>query len=289
MCGGVVAEQLDAEAPDAVAGDIDGKQSPVAEPEPSVNVEQCDENQNVPNQFVQKRRLHDERHLPSRDAVERMWVDESRGVPAVEDLQAPRQRRFPAVKLLVEVVPETTDGLRQDQPRSNRVGECRQRNSVSPAADPGSDATEGYSAPDAQSAVPDPQCRAETRTARAPIGPPVGGQVIEPAANQPKRHRPQRDVVDHPGLAAAGRPAPVADQQRGHDADDDEQRVGTNRQRPDVPDTLRRAGDISGRHRHDTDTLWRTPVASSSASARNAGRPSLSADTNAEPTMTPSA
>ena len=90
-----------------------------------MNVDQDDENQDVPNQFIQKRRLHDDRELPGRDSVERMRVDVSRGIAAVKDLQAPRHRGFPTVELLIEVVPEPTDGLRQDDSRGNRVDEGR--------------------------------------------------------------------------------------------------------------------------------------------------------------------
>ncbi len=156
------------EPPDAVARDIERKQSPVAELEPPVHVDQHDENQDVPDQFVEERRLHDERHLPRRDAVERMRVDVSGRVSPVEDLQTPRQRGFPAVELLVEIVPEPTDGLRQDDSRGNRVAEGRQRNSATPAGDPRADAAEGYRAPDAQAAVPDSQRRARTRRRPGP-------------------------------------------------------------------------------------------------------------------------
>ena len=45
------------------------------------------------------------------------------------------------------------------------------------------------------------------------------------------------------GLAAAGHPAPVAEPDRDDDAGDDAQRVGAERERAEVPDALRGAGD----------------------------------------------
>ncbi len=244
----------------------------------------------IPDQFVEKRRLHDVRELARRDAVERMWVHVTGRIPTVEDLQTPRHRGFPAVELLVEIVPEPADGLRQDDSRGNRVAEGRQRNPATPAADPRADAAEGHRAPDAQAAVPDSERCPESGSPGAPIGLPIGSQVIQPAAQQSERHSPQRDVVDHAALTAARLPAPVADHQRGDDADNDEQRVRANGQRPKVPDAPRRAGEIGGQRPQEAAARCRTPMASSSVSARNAGRPpSLSADTSAEPTMTPSA
>src|ERR1700736_3824476 len=98
-----------------------------------------------------------------------MRVDVSGGVAPIEDLQTPRQRGFPTVELLVEIVPQPTDRLRQDDSRCNRVGEGRQRNSATPAADPRADAAEGHRAPDAQAAIPDAQRRAGPGATRAPI------------------------------------------------------------------------------------------------------------------------
>src|SRR6201996_3813671 len=131
-----------------------------------------------------------------------MRVDVFRRVLAVEDLQPPRQRRLPAVELLVEVVTEPTDGLRQDDSRGDRISEGWKRDAAAPAAYPRADGTQRHRAPNSQTTVPDPQCRAESGAAGAPVGAPVRGQVIKPATDQSERHRPQRDVVDHAALAA---------------------------------------------------------------------------------------
>ena len=93
----------------------------------------------------------------------------ARGVAPLVDLQAPRQRRRPAVQLLVEIVAEPADRLRQNDSRRDRVAERGQRNSPPPAPDPRADTTERHRAPDAQAAVPDPQRPDQTGTAVAEV------------------------------------------------------------------------------------------------------------------------
>ena len=286
---GVVAQQLHPESADAVQRDVGREQSPVAEDETSVQQQQEAENQQIPEQFVEERGLHDERHLPRRDAVERVHVDVSGRVAPVEDLQAPGHRRFAAVEFLIEVVPEPSDGLRQHHSRRHRIDERGQRDAVPPAADPRAHDPERHGTPDAQAAVPDAQRRTQARTTGTPVGLPVRGQVVEAAADQTERHHPEGDVVDDTPLAAAGRPAPVPDQQSDDDAGDDEERIGTDGQRSQMPDAPRRAGNVGEEPRRHADFLWRTPAASSSVSARRAGKPSPNAETSADPTITPSA
>ena len=124
------------------------------------------------------------------------------------------------------------DRLRQHDPGRDRIAERRQRDAA---------AADNRSRRRHHRAPPHPRCpgrRPRSRSAAirpgaavAEVRAPVGQHVVEPAADQTERHRPQRDVVDDPGLAAAGRPTPVADEQRGDDAGDDEQRVGADRDR----------------------------------------------------------
>ena len=72
-----------------------------------------------------------------------------------------------------------------------------------------------------------------------------------------------------PGRAAAGHPALLGQQDGGDDAGDDAQRVGADRQRPEVPDALRGAGDGGEDHA-------RTPLARSSRQRPDAlGAPAL--------------
>src|SRR3954465_4674997 len=105
----------------------------------------------------------------------------------------------------------------------------------------------------------------------------------------PRAPPPNARGWDTPGWPAPGHPPPVTEHQRHHDANDDEQRVRPKGHRADVPDALRRAGNVGqncGRH---AGILCRTPSASSTVSDRTAGIPSFNADTNADPTITPSA
>src|SRR5690349_9637492 len=98
-----------------------------------------------------------------------MRIHETRRIPAVENLQTPGQGGFPAVELLVEIVAQSADRLRQDESRSQRIAERGQRDSTAPTADPRADPAEEHRAPNAQPAVPDTQRRAEAGTARSPI------------------------------------------------------------------------------------------------------------------------
>ena len=224
-----------------------------------------------------------------RHTVRQVGADHATRVPALVDLHAPRQRRRPAVKLLIEVVAQPADRLRENDSRRNRVAERRQRYAAAPAADPSADATERDRTPDTQAAVPDAQRTKDPGTAVAEVLWPVGDDVVQPTADQPERHRPQRDVIDDAALAAPCLPPSIADDQRHHDADDDEQRIRPDRDRPEIPHALRRAGKVGencGRH---AVILCRTPSASSAVSVRTACTPSCNADTKADPTITPSA
>ncbi len=289
MCGGVVAQQLDAEPPDAIQGHIGREQSTVTDCEAAVQIDQRGEYQQVPNQLVEERRLHHDRDLPGRDAVERMNVDESGGIPTIENLQAPRHRGLAAVQLLVEVIPEPTDRLAHHHAWCDRVQEGRQWNSATTTADPGSNGAQGHCTPDTEAAIPDAQRRAQPGAAFAKVCLPVGAQVVQTPADQTKRDHPQSDVVDHPALTAACGETPVTDHQAHNDPDDDEECVRANRQWPEMPDATRRTGEIRKYGRRHGEFLWRTPAASSSVSERKLGNPSPNADTNADPTMTPSA
>ena len=82
MGRGVVTQQFDNEATHAIAGHVDGEQAPVPQREPAVQIDQCDEYQYVPNQFVEERRLHNQGRLTRRrDTVSEcgsMYPDGSR-------------------------------------------------------------------------------------------------------------------------------------------------------------------------------------------------------------------
>src|ERR1700730_1649647 len=157
------------------------------------------------------------------------------------------------------------------------------------AANPRSDAAECNCAPDPQTTVPDLQRGQETGTVIAEVRSPVGYQVVEPTTDQAERHGPQRDVVDDALLSPAGDPPPIADHQCHDDSDDDEQRVCPDRHPPQMPHALRWARERSEECRH-AGIPCRTPTASSSVSVPTLTTPPCPrADTNAEPTTTPSA
>ena len=291
MGRGVVAHQLDPEPPDGVARDIQGEQSAVTEPEPAVRPDQHDEHQQVPQQFVEEGGVDDGRHLPGRHTVEGVHVDHSGPVPAVEDLHAPRHGGLPAVQLLVEIVAQPADRLRQHDPGGDGVTEGGQGNTLAAARDPRTDTAECDGAPDAQAALPYPQGGSHPGAAGPEVRLPVGHQVVDTPTDQAERDRPECDVVDDSALAAAGGPAAVTDDQCGDDAGDDAQRIGPDRERAEIPDALSRTREV-GKHGcgHVAGTFSRTPTASSPVRLRTAATPSsVNADTRAEPTMTPSA
>ena len=210
MRRGVVAHQLDPEPARAVARHVQGEQSAVSETELAVSPDQHEEHQNVPQQFVEERRVDHGGHLAGRHTVEGVHVHHSRRVLPVEDLHSPWNRGLPAVELLVEVVAQSAYCLGQHDARSDGVPEGRQRNAPPPARDPSANPSEGHRAPDAQAALPNTQGRRQTGTAGSEVGLPVGHEVVDPPTDQAERHRPQRDVVDDAALAPTGRPAAVA-------------------------------------------------------------------------------
>ena len=222
-----------------------------------------------------------------RHPVER--IEHTRGIAAFVDLQAPRQVGRPTVKLLVEIVTEPPNRLGQNDSRRDRVAERGQRNPVAPASNPRADASERDGPPDAEAAVPNPKCSSQTRSVVTEVGSPVGDDVVQPATDQAERHGPQCDVVDDAGFASPGHPSPISEHQCGDDPDDDEQRIRAERHTEEIPDTLRRTRDVRKQGCRHAVILCRTPSASSSVKDRSAGMPSLSADTKAEPTITPSA
>src|SRR5215207_2384252 len=283
----VASHQFDPEPAKAVTRHIHREQPAVAYLESPVQPDERRENQNVPQQFVQERRMDHFDQLARRDTVQR--VERTGDVATLKDLQAPRQRRRPSVQFLIEVVAQPPDRLSQNDSWRDRVTERRQRNALQPARDPRCDAAQRHRAPDAKAAVPDSQRPLKARSVVAKVGPPVRHDVIEPSTDQTEQHGRYGDVVDDPALTAPGLPPPVTDHERHHDAHDDEQRVRPEWHRSQMPDALRGTGNVSQNCRPHAVILCRTPSASSAVSDRTAEIPSFNADTNADPTMTPSA
>ena len=101
-----------------------------------------------------------------------------------------------------------------------RVRERRERDALAPAADPGADAAERDRAPDAQAAVPDPERGPGARPRRSRLV--VGDHVVDPAADDPERDRPDGDVGDRarapPRATQRLSPIQIGDEDPGEDA-----------------------------------------------------------------------
>ena len=161
------------------------------------------------------------------------------------DLQAPGQVGGSPEQLLVEVVAEPADHLGQQQAGGQRVRQRPQQHPVPVAVEPGSEHSAGDRAPDAEAAVPDLQ-GTERVAAGAEVEVVVGRHVPDPGSDQPGGNRPEGDVADLARTPTTRDPALLAEPHRGDHAQDDGQRVGADRHRAEVPDTLRRAGNRQG-------------------------------------------
>ena len=278
--GRVGAHQLDEEPAERVARDVDGESPPVPEPEPPVRPHDEGGDEQVPQQLVEERGMHDrDRGVVDRDAAERVGDARGRVDPAV-DLQPPRQRRRAAVELLVEPVAQTPDRLRGDDAGRDGVGEERQRHVPAPAADPRPDRAERDRPPDPQPAVPDLQ-RVDRVALGAEVGLPVRGDVVEPAPDQAERHGEHRDVRDRAGLAPARDEPLLTPQHRDDDARDDADRVRADRHRTEHPHATVRAVQVRqqrGRHlatvarRNAITRSGRPPTARPGARTRRTAR-----------------
>src|SRR3954464_6643176 len=286
VLGRVGAQQLDPHAPGAVGRHVERERPPVREPEAPVGPDHEGGRGQVPQRLVEERGVE-------RAEDDGVSVRAGHGVavlPSV-DPQRPRQVGAAAVELVVEPVAQPADGLGDQQAGRQRVGERRKRDALATAGDPRPHATQGDRAPDPEATLPDGE-GTQRMAARTEVRRRRRDHVVQPATDDAEGHRPGGDVQDVARSAAAGDPAPLGDHPRGDDPGDDAQRVRPDRQRPDLPDALRGAGDGGEDH---AGTLARTPPASSAASRPTAAAPARSpsasrrARTNADPTMTPSA
>ena len=168
------------------------------------------------------------------------------------DPQAPRQRGGCPVQLLVEVVPPPADRLREHQTGRQGVGEVGQPDPLAAAADPRPDRAERDRTPDPQAAVPDEQ-RPDRLLPGREVQLRVGDHVIQPAADDPERHRPHHHIGDVVGIPPGGRPPPAGQPHGDQDPGDDAQRIRPDRHRPQVPHPLRGARNV--RHQLATTPL----------------------------------
>src|SRR5581483_10059964 len=216
----------------------------------------------VEDQLVQEGRLE-------RGGVQVLGRDAACHPVLERDLQAPGQRGRAAEQLLVEVVADPADALRHQQGGRDRVHELGRVDAVAaqpPQADHG---RQRDAAPDAEAAVPDrehavPDVRDVHR----------GGDVeVDPAADDPGRDAPQRDVAHDVGVAADGPPPPPGDDDRQGDADQARQGVEVNDQRADAEAVDRRAGNVCRQgHRH-RDEITQDPGAQITPDSTTPGDP----------------
>ena len=232
--GGVDAQAFDPEATGEVPRHVDRQQPAGAQRHPLADHDQQRAQRQVPECFVQERRVE--------GGARRV----TRGQVLIVDLQPPRQRGGATEQLLVPPVAEAADGLRQRDRRCGRREHTTHRQATTtdgPDADehPGEQATGN-----AQAAFPDLQPAAGLLPRLAL----VGDDVVQARAHHTGADRPQCDrahVVA--GAHAGGLHATTGQPHRSHDTERDHQAVGVDGQRADVQHSVGGAGN-GGDQRH---------------------------------------
>src|SRR5699024_1107671 len=274
----------------------------VTELEPAIGPHDQPGHQQVPDQFVQERRVdHRNRDVALRDTVEHVHAAHAGlRVQTGVEFEPPREISGAAEEFLIEVVVDSADGLGRHDAGSDRVGHGGQRYALPATSDPRADPTQRDRAPDAEPAVIDLEDVQRILT-RAEVELIVGDDVVQAPADQSEQHGNHGDVGDRALRAATCGPTAFSPPDRHGNADDDAQRVRTDRQGPEVPDSpigTGYVGEESSSRVHSVHRYYgsccstaprRTPVASSAAVARTASAPCRPAETRADPTMTPSA
>ncbi|SKZ25216.1 Uncharacterised protein [Mycobacteroides abscessus subsp. abscessus] len=189
--------------------------------EVAVDEHQDHDDQEIPQELVQERRVDDRDDLAVRHSRDQAGVGLSRCVDALVDLEAPRDVGRPAVEFLVEVVAEAADGLGEQDRRRDGVGKRRQFDAHAPGADPRTEAAEQHGAPDAETAVPDLECVDRGFAAVTEVDLPVGEHVVDATTDQAERNRPDRDVENLARTPTTGNPPTVSPPHGDDDADDD--------------------------------------------------------------------
>ncbi len=227
VLGRVDAQQLLEDPEGRVAGDVEREEPGRADGAPSSQPDQEGRQGQVPDDLVEE------------GGVEGGAVEVARGAVVAVDLEAPRQRRRAPVELLVEVVADAADGLRDEQRRRGGVEEARHVGArAAQAPDPGG-RPQGDPAPDPQAALPDRE--------RPPpvVGDlvPARGQEVEAPADDPGREAPQRHVLDELARAALRLPAARGDRDRREHGEHVAEPVDADVEGPDVDPVERRAGN----------------------------------------------
>src|SRR5439155_26227337 len=145
VVGGIDAEQLLEEAPEAVVRDIEREERRRPDPEPPADEDQQPCPDRVVDELVEKGRVV---------RVGALILERNVALMLDIDLQPPRQAGRLAVQLLVPVVAPAADSLREQEPRRDGVHE--QKNAGARTVDdPGADhAAEEDPAPASEPALP---------------------------------------------------------------------------------------------------------------------------------------
>ena len=170
----------------------------------------------------------------------------------IVDLQSPGQRRRSTVELLVEPVSQPADRLRDQQRRGDGVGQWGDtQTAMTQKKHPGQDAP-GDTSPDTQ--APQPRLGDAGQVAiRTEVVIGRRQHVVKTSTHDSGRDGHDGDVENH---LRPTTPSPVASIRPPHgheDPGENAQRIGANRNGPDVPDTrggTRYAGGHRCRDRH---------------------------------------
>jgi hypothetical protein len=251
---GVDAQQFLADAPERVARHVEREGAGRSDGAPSAELhERCGQDE-VPHDLVEERR------------VEGRVVRVGGGPVGRVDLERPRQGGWAAEQLLVEVVADAPDGLRDEQRRRGRIKE--QRDVRVPAMehpDPDRGACRDAT-PDAQPTLPD-------RERSPPVIwnlVPARREEVQASADQPGRKGPQRDLAHQRRVAAHGAPATLGDRDRGKNGRHVRKAVRMHDQRPDMNAVRRRTRNERVDHGLMMSTA-RPPAAPAFARANRAG------------------
>ena len=140
------------------------------------------------------------------------------------DLQAPGQVGGAAVKLLVGPVAPAADCLGDDDARAEDIEQGGETYVVASCPPAGAEGAGGDRAPDAEAAVPDVQ-RLEAVAAGAEVALPVGGNTVEPRADDAERYGSDGEVLHVTGAVTTSLPASLLKSDGRDDSEKDAERV----------------------------------------------------------------
>lgn len=150
------------------------------------------------------------------------------------DPEPPRKAGRPPEQLLVEPVPDTADGLREEQAWCRGVEEARDVGAPPPKHPDTGERPAGDAAPDAEAAVPNGE-RSPPRVRRLL---PAGREKVETPAEDPGREAPQRHLVHERPLTTLLLPAMRDQGDRGDECEQVCETVCVDEERPEAETAL---------------------------------------------------